>query len=100
MDILFLALVAHDKARIQSHVFKHLVQVPSHAEAGSAAHPGVYIVLKTVVQFLRGSRTPRGFQTDNLRQVLVGNFGQLVADVLNLFPLFGEHAAKIENDAD
>ena len=96
MDIPFLALVAHHQSWRKPHIPKHLIQVPCHAKAGTATHPGVYIILEAIIELLRGSGTSRGFQTNNLRQVLVGNFGQLITDVLNLFPQFGLHGSNVE----
>ena len=91
MDVFFLALVAHDQTGRKSHVPKSLVQVPGHAEAGAATHPRIYVVLETVIQVAGTSGRTRRFQTDNFREVLVGDGGKPVAQLENLLPTFLFH---------
>ena len=61
VDVAFLALVAHHKARLETHVRKRLVKVPRHAKASAPAHPGIDIVLVAIVELASACRTPRLF---------------------------------------
>ena len=97
MDVFFFALMAHDQTGRKSHVRKRLVQVPSHAEAGAATHPGIYIILKTVIQIAGTSGRTRRFQADNLCEVLVGDSGKSVAQLENLLPSRLFHRRKDSN---
>jgi len=91
MDVALFALVTHDKTRFKAHVRERLVEVPRHAEAGAAAHPGVDIVLIAIVKLAGAGGAPRLFQTDDFRQVLVGDVRNLVAEVNDLFHILGSH---------
>jgi hypothetical protein len=94
MDVSFLALVAHHKPWRKPHVLEGLVKVPGHAEAGAAAHPRIYVILETVIQVPRTGGAARLFQTDNLREVLVGYTRELIAQVQNLLPNVLVHKEK------
>ena len=91
MDVPFFALMAHDKARFKTHVCKRLVEMPRHTETCAAAHPGIDIVLVAIVEFARAGGAPRLFQTDDFRQILVGDVRDLIAEVHDLFHVFGSH---------
>ena len=91
VDVAFLALMTHHKTRLETHIRERLVQVPRHAEAGAAAHPGVDIVLIAIVKLAGAGGAPRLFQTDDFRQVLVGDVRNLVAEVDDLFHILGSH---------
>ena len=91
VDVPFFALVAHDKTRLEAHIRERLVQVPRHAEAGAPAHPGVDIVLVAVVKLAGAGGAPRLFQTDDFRQILVGDVRNLVAEIDDLFHVLGGH---------
>ena len=86
MDIPLLALVAHHEPRVQPHIAQALVQVPCHAEARAAAHPGIDIVLVAVVEVARRGRTAGRFQAYNFREVLIRHVREPVAQVENLLP--------------
>ncbi|MBR6454552.1 MAG: hypothetical protein IKS97_08285 [Fibrobacter sp.] len=83
--------MAHDKTRLEAHVGKRLVEVPRHAETGAAAHPGIDIVLVTVVKFACAGGAPRLFEADDFRQILVGDVRNLVAEIDDLFHVLGRH---------
>ena len=91
VDVAFLALMPHHKTRLETHIRERLVQVPRHAEAGAPAHPGVDIVLIAIVKLAGAGGAPRLFQTDDFRQVLVGDVRNLVAEVHDLFHILGSH---------
>ena len=91
MDIALFALVTHDKARFKAHVGERLVEVPRHAKAGAPAHPRINVVLVAIVEFAGTGRTPRLFQTDDFRQILVGDVRDLIAEVHDLFEIFWGH---------
>ena len=91
VDVALFALVAHDQSRFKAHVGERLVEVPRHAKAGAPTHPRINIVLVTIVEFAGAGRTPRLLQTDNFRQILVGDIRDLVAEVYDLFEIFWGH---------
>ena len=91
MDVSLFALVPHDKPRLETHIGKRLVKVPRHAEAGAATHPRIDIVLVAIVKFTGASRTPRLFETDDFRQILVGDVRNLIAEIDDLFHVFRSH---------
>ena len=91
VDVALFAFVAHDKTRFKAHIRERLVQVPRHAEAGAPAHPGIDIVLIAIVKLAGAGGAPRLFQTDDFRQVLVGDVRYLVAEVHDLFHVLGGH---------
>ncbi len=91
MDVAFFAFVPHDQARFKAHVSERLVHVPRHAKAGAPAHPRIDIVLVAVVEFAGAGRTPRLLQTDDFRQIFVGDVRNLIAEVNDLFEIFWGH---------
>ena len=91
VDVALFAFVAHHKTRLETHIRKRLVKVPRHAKAGAPTHPRINIVLVTIVEFAGAGRTPRLLQTDNFRQILVGDIRDLVAEVYDLFEIFWGH---------
>ena len=91
VDVALFAFVAHHKTRLETHIRERLVQVPCHAKAGAAAHPGVDIVLIAIVKLAGAGGAPRLFQTDDFRQILVGDVRNLVAEIDDLFHVLGGH---------
>jgi hypothetical protein len=91
VDVALFAFVAHHKTRLETHIRERLVQVPRHAEAGAPAHPGIDIILVAVVKLARAGGAPRLFQTDDFRQVLVGDVRNLVAEIDDFFEFFWGH---------
>lgn len=91
MDVALFALVSHDKTRLEAHVGQRLVEVPRHAETGAAAHPGIDIVLVTVVKFACAGGAPRLFEADDFCQILVGDVRNLVAEIDDFFEFFWGH---------
>ena len=91
VDIAFFTFMSHHKTRLETHIRKRLVQVPCHAEAGAPAHPRIDIILVAIVKLAGASGAPRLFQTDDFRQVLVGDVRNLVAEIDDLFHVLGGH---------
>ena len=91
MDVALFALVAHDQARFKAHIRERLVKVPRHAKAGAATHPTINVILVAIIEFTGSGRTPRLFQTDDFRQILVSDVRDLIAEVYDLFEIFWGH---------
>ena len=91
VDIALFAFVAHHKTRLETHIRERLVQVPRHAEAGAAAHPRINIILVAIIKLAGAGGAPRLFQTDDFRQILVGDVRNLVAEIDDLFHVLGGH---------
>jgi len=94
VNVLLDSLVAHDQTGIQAHVAKTLVQMPCHAEASTATHPGVHIILVAIVQVAGTSGATRSVKTYYLGQVLIRHVGELVAKIRNFLPGGRVHGGK------
>ena len=95
MDVALFAFMPHDQARLKAHVGERLVEVPRHTKAGAPAHPRINVVLVAIIEFAGAGRTPRLFQTDNFRQILVGDVRDLIAEIDDFFHVFGSHGTDM-----